>query len=202
MKIYKKLFLLSTVILINLLYCIPSIASSLPEGFVYLNDVIPDIKIELRYYTDDNFVGERIDGYLKPKCILSKRAALALKKVQADLKPFGLGLKVYDAYRPQHAVDHFIRWAKDIKNIKMKGKYYPDLAKKDLFKEGYIAAKSSHTRGSTVDVTIITLDSKRELDMGSGYDFFNPKSWPNNPSMTANQRAHRMLLQTLMTDHG
>jgi len=202
MKIYKKFLLQPAILLITLFYCIPSIASQLPEGFVYIKDIIPDIKIELRYYTEDNFVGDRIDGYLKPKCILSKQAALALKKVQTDLKVFGLGLKVYDAYRPQRAVDHFVRWAKDLNNKKMKAKYYPDVFKKNLFKESYIAAKSSHTRGSTVDVTIITLDSRKELDMGSGFDFFSPKSWPNNTSMTASQRAHRMLLQVLMNNHG
>ena len=202
MKIFKKPFLQLAILLITLFYCIPSIASELPEGFVYIKDIIPDIKIELRYYTEDNFVGERIDGYLKPKCILSKQAALALKKVQTDLKVFGLGLKVYDAYRPQCAVDHFVRWAKDLKNKKMKTKYYPNVLKENLFKEGYIAAKSSHTRGSTVDVTIITLDSKKELDMGSGFDFFSPKSWPTNSGMTASQRAHRMLLQVLMNNYG
>jgi len=182
----------------------PSIAraSSLPEGLVYIKDVIPEIAIELRYYTEDNFVGERIDGYLKPKGILSKQAALALKKVQIDLKAFGLGLKVYDAYRPQSAVEHFVRWAKDLKNIEKKEKYYPDVQKKDLFTEGYIAAKSSHTRGSTVDVTIITLNSKKELDMGSGFDFFSPKSWPSNPDIVPGQRAHRLLLQASMGKHG
>jgi len=202
MKICKKLLLPHLFLIITLFYSAPSIASELPEGFVYLNNIIPDIDIELRYYTDDNFVGERIDGYLDFKCILSKEAALALKKVQKDLKVFGLGLKVYDAYRPQCAVDHFVRWAKDLKDKKMKTKYYPNVFKKNLFKEGYIAAKSSHTRGSTVDVTIITLDSKEELDMGSGFDFFSPKSWPSDSSMTASQRAHRMLLQILMNTYG
>ena len=202
MKIFKKPFFQLAILLITLFYCVPIIASELPKGFVYLKDVIPDIKIELRYHTEDNFVGERIDGYLKPKCILSEPAALALKKVQTDLKLFGLGLKVYDAYRPQCAVDHFVRWAKDLKNKKMKAKYYPNVLKENLFKEGYIAAKSSHTRGSTVDIAIITLDSKKELDMGSGFDFFSPKSWPSNSSMTASQRAHRMLLQVLMNNYG
>ncbi len=202
MKTYKKCFLQAKTILVSLFFSISSIASSLPEGFVYLNDVVPDIKFELRYYTENNFVGERIEGYLKPKCILSMQAALALKNVQADLKAFGLGLKVYDAYRPQRAVDHFVRWAKDLKDIKMKQEYYPNVSKNVLFKEGYIAARSSHTRGSTVDVTIVTIDSNNELDMGSTYDFFSPYSWPSNPSMTESQRAHRMLLQGLMNKHG
>lgn len=114
MKIYKKLFLPHLFFIITLLHCIPSIAGGLPEGFIYLKDVIPDINIELRYYIEDNFVGERIDGYVSPRCILSQQAASALKQVQRDLSVFGLGLKVYDAYRPQCAVDHFVRWAKDL----------------------------------------------------------------------------------------
>ena len=201
MKIFKKSLLPHLFFIITLFFCAPSIAGELPEGFVYLKDIIPDIEIELRYYTDDNFIGERIDGYLNSKCIISKKAALALKKVQTDLKRFGLGLKIFDAYRPQCAVDHFVRWAKDLDDKKMKTKYYPTVLKENLFKEGYIAAKSSHTRGSTVDVTIITLNSKKELDMGSGFDFFSSRSWPDDSSMTASQRAHRMLLQTLMNSH-
>ena len=178
---------------------------ALPDGFVYVDAVIPDIRLELRYYTTDNFVGERIDGYLQPRCILTRKAAEALKKVQADLKPFGLGLKVYDAYRPQRAVDHFVRWAKDPNDTRMKSKYYPDVPKENLFKEKYIMEKSSHSRGSTVDLTIVALDAKeegKELDMGSGFDFFSPKSWPTDSSMSASRRAHRLLLQTLMTKHG
>jgi len=201
-RIYKKLLLRYLFIIIALFYCIPLTASELPDGFVYLKEIIPDIDIELRYYTADNFVGERIDGYLSSECILSKEAALALKKAQNDLKIFGLGLKVYDAYRPQCAVDHFVRWAKDLKDKNKKATYYPNVLKEDLFKEGYISAKSSHTRGSTVDITIIALDSKAELDMGSGFDFFGPKSLPNNLNITARQRAHRMLLQMLMYANG
>lgn len=180
-------------------------ADQLPEGFVYVNEVVPDMKVELRYYTTDNFIGELIDGYFEPRCILTKSAAEALKKVQEDLKPFGLGLKIYDAYRPQRAVNHFVRWAKDLQDTKMKSKYYSDLEKKDLFSQGYIAEKSSHSRGSTVDLTIVSMDSKEEveeLDMGTGFDLFSPKSWPDNLSMCAPQRAHRLMLQTLMKIHG
>jgi len=180
-------------------------ADQLPEGFVYVNEVVPDVKVELRYYTTDNFIGERIDGYFEPRCILTKSAAEALKKVQEDLKPFGLGLKIYDAYRPQRAVNHFVRWAKDLQDTKMKSIYYSDVEKKDLFSHGYIAEKSSHSRGSTVDLTIVSRDSKREveeLDMGTGFDLFSPKSWPDNLSMSAPQRAHRLVLQTLMKIRG
>jgi D-alanyl-D-alanine dipeptidase len=178
---------------------------SFPGGFVYVEEVIPDIRVELRYFTDDNFVGQRIDGYLRPRCILTREAAEGLQKVQEELKPFGLGLKIYDAYRPQQAVDHFVRWAKDLADARMKQQFYPNVAKESLFLEGYIAEKSSHSRGSTVDLTIVslaeaTLDS--ELDMGSGFDFFGPESWPENPSMSPQQRAHRLLLQALMQKHG
>ncbi len=182
-----------------------ALAGQLPEGFVYVEEWIPDIKIELRYHTTDNFIGKQIDGYIEPRCILTKPAAEALRRVQEDLRPFGLGLKVYDGYRPQQAVDHFVRWAKDLNDTKMKSRYYPDVDKKDLFPQGYIAGKSSHTRGSTVDLTIISIDSTGkawELDMGTGFDLFSPKSWPENPSMTPSQRAHRLLLQTLMNKHG
>lgn len=185
-----------------LFLCSPVSATELPSGFVYLDDAIPDIAVELRYITKDNFLGTPVDGYEAPRCILSAKACQALKQVQEDLSVFGLGLKIFDAYRPQRAVDHFVRWARDIDDTKMKAEYYPDVAKKDLFREGYIAAKSSHTRGSTVDLTIISLDSGHEVDMGSGFDFFGPISWPDHSRITPSQRAHRMLLQTLMHQNG
>ena len=129
-------------------------AASLPSGFVYLNDVAPDIMLDIRYASADNFIGKPIDGYVKPVAITTRKTALALKNAQADFKRFGLGLKVFDAYRPQRAVDHFVRWAKDWHDTLMKSKYYPQVAKQDLFKEDYIAEKSGHSRGSTVDVTL------------------------------------------------
>jgi D-alanyl-D-alanine dipeptidase len=177
----------------------------LPKGFVYTGQVIPDIRKEIRYFTTNNFVGQKIDGYLAPKCILTLKAAEALKKVQADLKPFGLGLKVFDCYRPQRAVDHFVRWAKDLEDTKMKNRFYPDVEKKNLFKEDYIAARSSHTRGSTVDLTIVAVAGKeagQNIDMGTGFDLFSPKSWPTDLQMSGGQRAHRLLLRVLMTKHG
>ena len=180
-----------------------SFAGDLPNGFVYIEDVIPNIQLEMRYYTEDNFVGKRIDGYEKPRSIISKEAADALKKVQNDLRSYGLGLKIYDAYRPQSAVDHFVRWANDFSDKTMKSKYYPDVDKKNLFKEGYIAKQSGHSRGSSVDLTIVSLDTDvpKELDMGTRWDFFDPKSWPNNRTVAPSQRAHRMLLQNLMSRH-
>jgi D-alanyl-D-alanine dipeptidase len=133
-----------------------------------------------------------------------KEAATALKKVQEELKSFGLGLKVHDAYRPQQAVDHFVRWAKDLEDTKMKSKYYPRIDKKNLLKDGYIAAKSGHSRGSTVDITIVTLDAQKseELDMGTRWDFFGARSWPGSMAVSPAQRANRILLRNLMTKHG
>ncbi|MCK8602601.1 M15 family metallopeptidase [Desulfoferrobacter suflitae] len=178
---------------------------TLPEGFVYVDQVIPDIKIELRYYSDHNFVGRRIDGYLEPRCILTAQAAQALKKVQEELRRFGLALKIFDAYRPQRAVDHFVRWAEDLQDTRRKAEFYPDVDKQDLFKKQYIAAKSSHSRGSTVDVTITAMDaapSAPGLDMGTGFDLFGPRSWPTSLAVSPESRAHRMLLQVLMVKHG
>ena len=178
---------------------------TLPAGFVYVDTIIPDVKVELRYGTTHNFVGDRIDGYVAPKCILTRQAAEALKKVQAELKPFGLGLKIYDAYRPQQASDHFLRWAANRSDARLKAEFYPEVDKKDLFKEGYIASRSGHSRGSTVDLTLVPLDAKGPddvVDMGSSFDFFGPRSWPDNLSLEPGQRAHRMLLQVLMKKHG
>ena len=178
---------------------------SRPGDFVDIDRVVPAIRKDIRYFTANNFVGEKIDGYRAAKCLLTARAAEALKRVQAELKPFGLGLKVYDCYRPQRAVNHFIRWAKDLNDTRMKRRFYPDVDKKDLFKEGYIAARSSHTRGSTVDLTLIAIEADgrvRDVDMGTGYDLFSPGSWPTSARMSGGQRAHRMLLQTLMIKHG
>jgi zinc D-Ala-D-Ala dipeptidase len=180
-------------------------AESLPEGFVYVKEIIPNIRVELRYLTSDNFIGRPVDGYIKSRCILTREAVDGLKRVQEELNRFGLGLKIYDAYRPQRAVSHFVRWAKDLDDTKMKTAYYPQVNKEELFAKGYIADRSGHSRGSTVDVTIVSINESEvqvELDMGTGFDFFDPKSWPDNPSMSPDQRAHRMLLRTLMTKHG
>ncbi|WP_281560488.1 M15 family metallopeptidase [Thalassomonas sp. RHCl1] len=178
--------------------------SGIPPGFVDLEQLIPTLEVELRYYGKDNFVGEAIPGYNKPKAILTKKAATALKQAQEELLKFGLGLKVYDAYRPQRAVDFFVRWAEDLKDTKMKQHYYPQVAKKDLFRHGYIAAKSGHSRGSTVDVTLVSLIGGKatELDMGTTWDYFSVKSWPANLALSAQQRANRMLLQQVMLRQG
>ncbi len=180
-------------------------AGELPKGFVYLDREIPGIVLEIRYAGSHNFVGEPVDGYHAPKAILSVEAATALKAVQADLKNYGLGLKVFDAYRPQRAVDHFVRWAKDLSDTKTKAEFYPNVPKDKLFEKEYIAGKSGHSRGSTADVTLVSLDDPAapvELDMGSPFDYFDPASWPDYKGVTAQQRANRALLRFAMLKHG
>ena len=175
-----------------------------PVGLVEIREVVPGVVVDLRYFSNDNFVGRRVDGYAAARCFVSVEAAEALAAVQAELAAFGLGLKVFDAYRPQRAVDHFVRWAEDLADTKMKAKYYPEVDKANLFRDGYIAAKSGHSRGSTVDLTIVSLNEGEpvELDMGTGWDHFGPKSWPSSRAVTAQQRANRMLLRSLMVKHG
>ena len=183
----------------------PAARPSLPAGFVSLAEVIPDLVIDLRYATANNFVGQRVDGYRQLPAILSAPAAAALAQVQATLRPFGLGLKVFDAYRPQRAVDHFVRWGQDLADQRTKPDYYPEVEKANLFQAGYIARRSSHSRGSTVDVTIVSRDGEgvvRDLDMGSRFDFFGPVSWPASRAVGPQQRANRALLQSLMRAQG
>lgn len=174
----------------------------LPKGFVYVKDHIPTIELEMRYFGTNNFVGAKVDGYEAEKCILSKEATLALEKVQEELHKKGLGVKIYDAYRPQRAVDHFRRWARNLKDTLTKQQFYPDVAKKDLFKLEYIATKSRHSSGSTVDITIVDLKTKKELDMGSSYDFFGEISWVNYKDLTKKQLENRQLLQGVMLKNG
>lgn len=175
---------------------------TMPDGFVYVKDLIPNLRTDLRYYSSNNFVGEPIDGYKKPKCILTKEAAIALKKVQEEFEKLGFGLMIFDAYRPQRAVNHFISWSKDSTDIKMKEEFYPNIDKKDLFKEGYIAEKSGHSRGSTVDLTIVSLKTGHILDLGGPYDFFDKRSWTEYTNITKNQRAIRLMLKRRMEKHG
>lgn len=176
--------------------------AQLPEEFVYVQDEIPTIHIELRYFSNNNFIGKPIDGYKRNVLILSKDAAIALKKVQNTLNKKGFGLKIYDAYRPQRAVNHFWKWALNVNDTLMKQRFYPNVAKNNLFKEGYIAAKSGHTRGSTVDLTIVDLETSIELDMGSPYDYFGKESWVEFKGFSTQQKQHRNLLQEVMLSNG
>ncbi|HQE05390.1 MAG: M15 family metallopeptidase [Tepidanaerobacteraceae bacterium] len=175
---------------------------NLPDGFVYVTDVIPTAQLEIRYFSEDNFVGAVIDGYEAPKAILTVEAAEALKKAADILEEQGYYIKIFDAYRPQRAVDHFVRWSKDLDDTKMKEKYYPDLDKSVLFELGYIAEKSGHSRGSTVDLTLVEISSGKELDMGSGFDFFGDISNHGTHLITPEQEKNRNILRDAMVEAG
>lgn len=187
--------------------------------FVTITDVVPDVILEIRYFGTYNFVGTRIDGYLAPTALLTRQAADSLKAVSDDVMAQGFRLKIYDAYRPQKAVDHFVRWAADLKDTKMKQYFYPDLEKDVLFPQEYICEKSGHTRGSTVDLTLFDMNTEKELDMGCTFDWFGVESHPDfcgNPdtgeflsgaspagrSITSEQFANRMRLRRAMLKHG
>ena len=172
------------------------------SGFVSVSDVIPDALLDVRYYTTYNFVGERIDGYEQPVVLMTKEAAAALALVNRDMRAQGLRLVVYDAYRPQRAVDHFVRWAEDVSDTRMKAIFYPEVDKAALFERGFIAKRSGHSRGSTVDLTLLDEKSGMLLDMGGPFDFFGELSHPDFAGVTTEQHANRMLLRDAMVTHG
>ncbi len=182
--------------------------------FVTLTDVIPDAILEIRYFGTYNFVGARIDGYLAPIAMMTRQAADSLHAVSDDVKALGYRLKIYDAYRPQMAVDHFVRWAEDVNDTLMRTYFYPNVPKDELFEREYIMAHSGHTRGSTVDLTLFDMNTEKELDMGGTFDWFGVESHPDfggnpdtgeytpNSGITAEQFAHRMILRRAMLAHG
>ena len=172
------------------------------SDFVLLSEAVPDAILEIRYYSTYNFVGERIDGYEEPLAFLTKEAAAALKEVSDDLIEQGYRLKIYDAYRPQEAVTHFMNWALDPEDTKMKEYFYPELEKDVLFPQGYIAEHSGHSRGSTVDLTLFDMSTEKEVDMGGTFDYFGELSHPDYTGITEEQYANRMLLRDVMTEHG
>jgi len=182
--------------------------------FVNLTDAVPDAILEIRYYGTYNFVGQRIDGYEQPTALLTRQAADSLRAVSDDVMKQGYRLKIYDAYRPQRAVDHFVRWAQAVEDTLMKRYFYPNLDKSVLFEQDYIAEKSGHTRGSTVDLTLFDMNTEKELDMGGTFDWFGHESHPDfggnpetgvytpNKNITAEQFANRMKLRNAMLRHG
>ncbi len=203
-----------------------SLANNLPSGFVYLKDVDPSILQDIRYSTYHNFVGRPIQGYEAAECILTKPAAKALHKVQEELLKSNLSLKVYDCYRPQMAVDDFIAWSAVKGDQITKAEFYPQVDKADLFKLGYVAAKSSHSRGSTMDLTIVPIPTLQEatyhrgqklvscyaayhdrfqdnsIDMGTGFDCMDERAHPDNIMVGVVAYQHRMILQQLMLKYG
>ena len=176
--------------------------SSDASGFVLLSDVIPDAILEIRYYSTYNFVGTRIDGYEQPVALLTREAAEALREVSDELLQKGYRLKIFDAYRPQMAVDHFVRWVSDAGDTLMKPYFYPELEKNVLFSKGYIGKKSGHSRGSTVDLTLFDMKTGKEVDMGGPFDYFSPLSHSDYKNITKEQAANRTILRDAMLAHG
>ena len=185
------------------------------SGFVTVTDVIPDAILEIRYYSTYNFVGARIDGYLEPVALMTRQAADSLRAVSDDLRQHGYCIKIYDAYRPQMAVDHFMRWATDPTDTLTKAYFYPRLDKPTVFEKEYVARRSGHSRGSTIDLTLVDMLSGKELDMGGTFDWFGPESHPDyggNPEtmqytgddghITPEQFYNRMVLRAAMLRHG
>lgn len=176
--------------------------SSDSSDFVLVSDFIPDVILEIRYYSTFNFIGDRIDGYEMPLALLTREAATALKSVSDDLLKSGYRLKIFDAYRPQKAVDHFVRWAKDLNDTRMKKYFYPELDKSAIIPKGYVLEHSGHSRGSTVDLTLFDMRSAKELDMGGPFDYFGELSHPDYTKITETQYNNRMILRSAMTKHG
>ena len=173
-----------------------------PSGFVVLADHVPGIIQEIRYYSTYNFIGERITGYEEPCALITAEAARALKEVSSNLMVQGYRLKVYDAYRPASAVRQFVLWGIEDQDIRMKPYFYPSLEKQELFVTGYIASRSSHSRGSAVDVTLFDMETGKEADMGSPFDLFSEVSHPDCRSITEEQYENRMVLQKAMVRGG
>ena len=221
MKKRFSVFIAAAVVL-TVSACRTDSADAVPPGFVHLAEAVPDAILEVRYYSTYNFVGDRIRGYENPAPLLTAEAAKALKAVSDELLPMGCRLKIYDAYRPQRAVDHFVEWAKQTDDTRMKAYFYPDLDKSVLFPQGYIAEKSGHSRGSTVDLTLFDMKTGKEVDMGGTFDWFGQEShpdWGGDPEtqeytgvfpagtpedrkISAAQFRNRMLLRSVMLKHG
>lgn len=220
---------LKILVALVVLLLLPAFAAqdrNLPEGFVYLKDVAPEIVQDIRYHGSHNFLGRPVAGYDAPECILTLKAASAVKAVNEELKPLGLKLMVFDGYRPARAVADFVAWSKLASDQKTKAEFYPNVDKKDFFKLGYVAEKSGHSRGSTVDVTIVPLALEKpaplapgeplkpctapigkrfqdgSLDMGTGFDCMDELSHPMTGQVAPEAKKNRMLLRELMLKHG
>ena len=223
MKRFLSLTFVLSIMATMLSSCMTTVQNAAPEGFVHLAEAVPDAILEIRYYSTYNFVGARIDGYEQPTAMLTVEAAKALKAVSDDVKAQGYRLKIFDAYRPQRAVTHFMNWAKDTADTRMKRYFYPNLDKSVLFAQGYIAEKSGHSRGSTVDLTLFDMAAEKEVDMGGTFDWFGKEShpdWCGNPAtgeymgefagdtqpkdgkINAAQFRNRMILRQAMMRHG
>ncbi len=176
-------------------------AQQQPAAFVDAATIVPGLVADMRYAGSHNFVGRPIDGYQAPRCLLTQDAAAALAAVGRDLAAQNLVIKVFDCYRPARAVANFVRWARDLDDTAGKAEFYPDVDKRTLFRDGYIASHSGHSRGSTIDLTLATADG-HEVDMGTPFDFFSPRSWTADSTITPQQHANRMLLASAMRRRG
>ena len=176
--------------------------NNLEDGFVYLKDIDDSIIVDLKYYSSENFTGRFVDGYLANKAILTNEAGISLSNAQKDFNKLGYSLILYDAYRPQSAVDFFVRWSTNLNDTIFKNLYYPDIKKSNLFKLGYIAYKSGHSRGSTIDVSLVDITTNKEIDMGTIFDYFGIESHTFYDNLTENQKANRLLLYEIMSNNG
>ncbi len=227
----KKHFLLAVILILSgpIAVLFPGVGdceNTRPNDIVDIETAVPSLLLDVRYHGPHNFIGEQVDGYRAPKCLITRKAAESLARVQGELKELSLSLKIYDCYRPQRAVDHFVRWAQDTSDVKTKGEFYPTVDKRNLFRDGYIAKKSGHSRGSTIDLTIVPLPVPKQdaytpgqplvacyaavdkrfrdnsIDMGTGFDCFHELSHPGNLKVGHQQRANRLLLKSLMDKYG
>ncbi|MGE5391248.1 MAG: M15 family metallopeptidase [Deltaproteobacteria bacterium] len=196
----NRFFLL--VFLLTLVFTGCSQKANVPEGFVYVKEMVPSAELDIRYYGSNNFTGRPVAGYQAPVAILTIETTRALADASKDLAGQGYSFKIFDAYRPQKAVNDFIRWAKEPDEERMKSRFYPRIEKKDLFSLGYLALKSGHSRGSTVDLTLMDKKTGKEVDMGSSFDFLDPISAHGSSDITPVQTANRQLLKSIMEKHG
>ena len=204
--IYLSILPISLILVMIILLSLASEKGKLPENmdhsqFVIIKDIIPNIITEMRYYSSFNFVGSRIDGYEEPVALLTKQATEKLKKANECFNEKGYLIKIYDSYRPQRAVDHFVRWRDDLKDEKMKKYFYPDLTKKEVFEKGYVSTRSGHSRGSTLDITLIHKENGTDVDFGSCFDYFGDKAHYNYTEISPEQKKNRELLKKIMEEN-
>lgn len=221
MSLNLRLLSLKTVVLLSIGMCLLAVGcvgksdgSNLPDsrppvhysedasGFVMLADVVPDVILEIRYYSTYNFIGARVDGYEAPVALCTREAAEALAKAADTLRGLGYRLKVFDAYRPQAAVDHFVRWARNPGDTATKAFFYPLLPKNQIMQQNYLSSRSGHTRGSTFDLTLFDEAAGREVDMGGVFDYFGERSHPDYKGLTSEQLSSRLLLRKVMMQAG
>ena len=189
-------------IIIFIIFYIAFFKNNLEKGFVYLKEIDDSIIVNLKYYSNQNFTGKFVDGYHSNTAILTKESALALSNAQDDFNKLGYSLILYDAYRPQRAVDFFVQWSKNINDTINKRIYYPNIKKSELFKLGYIAYKSGHSRGSTVDVSLVEVSTNKDLDMGTIFDYFGVESHTFFDDISENQKSNRFILYEIMSNNG